>query len=114
MKLSKQERETYNRMKREQQLAVAHSHGLRHQFLHHLELLTDDHELCQWDGELLPLEPMDKGFLMERDVVHGTTAGYQYHRRKGQTPCDDCRAAQSTYNREKRRKKLAESRSEPS
>ena len=107
MKFEEMQQRTYKRLRREQELAVLQSWGLRHQLVHGLELLTEDHELCQWDGELLPLEPMDRGFLMERDVVHGTTGGYQYHRRKGQTPCDDCRAAQTAYNREARQRRKA-------
>ena len=107
MKFEQMQQRTYKRLQKEQEIAVAHSWGLRHQLHHGLELLTEDHELCQWDGELLPLEPMDKGYMMERDVVHGTTGGYQYHRRKGQNPCDECRAAQTEYNREARRRRNA-------
>lgn len=34
---------------------------------------------------------------------HGTTGAYQRHRKRGEEPCDDCRAAQATYMRELRR-----------
>lgn len=30
----------------------------------------------------------------------GTTAAYKRHQRHGETPCDECRAAWSTYQRE--------------
>ena len=82
--------------------AYRYAVALRHLLGTGLEPLTYDDELCKWDGDLLPLEPMDRGYMMEKDVQHGTTAGYQYHRRKGQNPCDDCRAAQSAYNRASR------------
>lgn len=69
--------------------AVAHSHGLRAQLHHNLELLTDDHPLCQWDGPLLPLEPHDHNHL----ITHGTDRGYQAHRRHRIPMCDPCRDA---------------------
>ena len=63
------------------------------------EPLTDDHPLCQWDGPLLPLEPLDYEHMIE----HGTDRGYQQHRRYKLPVCDDCRAA----HRELRRKDRA-------
>ena len=33
---------------------------------------------------------------------HGTGAGYQRHRRAGETPCQECRAARAAYIREYR------------
>jgi hypothetical protein len=78
--------------------AVAHSHGLRHQLCHGLELLHDDHELCQWDGPLLPLEPIDKQHL----IRHGTDKGYQAHRRHGIPVCDPCREAHRQMRRKDR------------
>jgi hypothetical protein len=87
---------------KERKKAYRYAVALRHLLGTGLKPLTYDDELCKWDGDLLPLEPMDRGYMMEKDVQHGTTAGYQYHRRKGQNPCDDCRAAQSAYNRASR------------
>jgi len=91
-------------LSKERKKAYRYSLALRHLLGTGLEPLTYDTELCKWDGPLLPLEPMDRGYMMEKDVVHGTTAGYQYHRRNGQTPCGACKEAQSTYNRENRRR----------
>jgi len=51
--------------------------------------LTDDHPLCQWDGPLLPLEPVD----LEDRIAHGTDKGYQQHRRFKVPVCDSCRNA---------------------
>jgi len=76
--------------------AVAHSHGLRHQLRHGLDLLHDEHELCQWDGTLLPLEPHDHAHL----IRHGTDPGYQAHRRYCIPICQPCRQA----HRQARRK----------
>lgn len=87
---------------KERKKAYRYAVALRHLLGTGLEPLTYDDELCKWDGDLLPLEPMDRGYMMEKDVQHGTTAGYQWHRRQGQNPCDDCRAAQSAYNRASR------------
>lgn len=93
-------------LKKERAKALRYSTALRRLLGTGLKPLTYDEEACKWNGALLPLEPMDRGYMMERDVEHGTTAGYQYHRRNGQTPCDDCRTAQSDYNRESRQRKL--------
>lgn len=89
-------------LSKERKKAYRYSLALRHLLGTGLEPLTYDDELCKWDGELLPLEPMDRGFNMEKEFVHGTTAGYQTHRRRGQVPCDDCRHAQSAFNRASR------------
>lgn len=35
---------------------------------------------------------------VKRPVVHGTDAGYNHHRRKGQTPCRACKEAHSKAN----------------
>ena len=35
----------------------------------------------------------------ESDIAHGTYGGAQAHRRRGETPCDDCKAAQAAYQR---------------
>ena len=69
--------------------AIAHSHGLRHQLRHGLPLLTDDHPLCQWDGQLLPLENIDH----KDRIKHGTLAGYAAHYRYQITMCEPCRLA---------------------
>lgn len=37
---------------------------------------------------------------------HGTTAAYQRHLKRGETPCDDCRAAQAANMRERRQYNL--------
>ena len=76
--------------------AVAHSHGLRHQLHHGLDLLTDNHPLCHWDGPLLPLEPVDHAHT----IRHGTDPGYQAHRRFNIPICEPCRNA----HREARRR----------
>lgn len=34
------------------------------------------------------------------EIVHGTYAGYSKHRRRGETPCDECRQARDQYQRE--------------
>lgn len=80
--------------------ALAQSHGLRHQLHHGLELLTDDHELCQWDGPLLPLEKIDVV------IKHGTNNGYQTHLRHRIPVCGDCADA----HREARRQERAAAR----
>lgn len=67
----------------------AHSHGLRAQLKHGLELLTDDHPLCQWDGPLLPFEDVD----YQKRINHGTEAGYQQHKRWGIPKCGECQDA---------------------
>lgn len=36
-----------------------------------------------------------KDFHHYREAQHGTQSGYNAHRRKGETPCDDCRHAHS-------------------
>lgn len=74
--------------------ARAYSHGLRHQLRHGLELLTDDHELCQWDGPLLPLEDIDR----DRLIRHGTTGGYRQHYRWNIPACDACKRAHADEN----------------
>ena len=74
--------------------ARAHSHGLRAQLQHGMELLTDDHELCQWDGPLLPLEDIDKN----RMIRHGTTGGYRQHYRWNIPACDPCKRAHADEN----------------
>jgi len=61
----------------------------------HLLPLTDDHELCQWDGPLLPLEPID----YDQMIDHGTDRGYQQHRKWNIPYCGDCQQA----HRERRR-----------
>lgn len=40
----------------------------------------------------------------EEMSVHGTHAGYQVHRRRGEVACDPCKAANATYVREYRRR----------
>ena len=35
-------------------------------------------------------------------IEHGTYKGYQAHRRRGATPCDECRAANAAYIKERR------------
>jgi len=59
-----------------------------------MELLTDDHELCQWDGPLLPLEDIDKN----RMIRHGTTGGYRQHYRWNIPTCDPCKRAHADEN----------------
>ena len=86
--------------------ARAHSHGLRAQLQHGLELLTDDHELCQWDGPLLPFEDVD----YEARIKHGTEAGYQQHMRwRVPTcgPCQDAHRAQRRLERQRDRERKA-------
>ena len=80
--------------------AVAHAHGLRAQLRHGLELLTDDHPLCQWTGKLLPLEDVDYA----EHIPHGTNNGWQAHRRHRIPVCDPCRLAHAQYNADSRRK----------
>ena len=80
--------------------AVAHAHGLRAQLRHGLELLTDDHPLCQWTGKLLPLEDIDYA----ENIPHGTNAGWQGHRRTNTPMCDACQRAHREYNTASRRK----------
>jgi hypothetical protein len=36
------------------------------------------------------------------EIAHGTRAAYRIHRKNGETPCPDCRAAEARYNRERR------------
>lgn len=62
--------------------------------------LTDDHPLCQWDGPLLPLEPID----LEERIVHGTDKGYQQHRRFKVPICDACRLAHRHRRQDERRR----------
>ena len=62
------------------------------------EPLTDDHPLCQWDGPLLPLEPIDHAHIIE----HGTDKGYQQHRRLKVAMCDACRTAHRDVRRKDR------------
>jgi WhiB family redox-sensing transcriptional regulator len=38
----------------------------------------------------------------DRPVLHGSTGGYQAHRRRGEEPCADCRAANAKYQRVRR------------
>lgn len=38
-----------------------------------------------------------------KPINHGTTGGYQAHRRAGQPPCDECRAANNAYQAAARR-----------
>ena len=38
-------------------------------------------------------------------VAHGTLTGYHYHRKRKQTPCDDCRDAWAAYCRQWRKRK---------
>ena len=80
--------------------AVAHAHGLRAQLRHGLELLTDDHPLCQWTGKLLPLEDIDYA----EHIPHGTNNGWQAHRRHRIPVCDACRLAHAQYNADLKRK----------
>ena len=63
-----------------------------------LEPLSDDHPLCQWDGPLLPLEPIDHAHMIE----HGTDKGYQQHRRYGIPYCEPCREAHKQLRRKDR------------
>ena len=82
-------------LRKQQRAAVAYSHGLRHQLRHGLELLHDDHELCQWNGTLLPLDTTD----FEERIVHGTEPGYQKHRFYRVEVCQDCRDAHNAMTR---------------
>ena len=75
--------------------AVAYSHGLRAQLHHGLELLTDDHPLCQWDGPLLPLEPIDRAGT----IRHGTTTGWRKHHKYKIPMCEPCAEANRIYRR---------------
>lgn len=38
-----------------------------------------------------------------KPIAHGTTGGYQAHRRAGQPPCEECRAANNAYQASQRR-----------
>lgn len=80
---------------RTQAEAVAHSYGLRHQLCHGLELLHDNHELCQWNGPLLPLEAIDRAGT----IRHGTPAGWRKHHHYGIPPCAACIEANREYRR---------------
>ena len=40
--------------------------------------------------------------MLAPTAEHGTYAGYNAHRRRGETPCDACRAAQTDYCRDYR------------
>jgi hypothetical protein len=73
------------------------SAGLRHQLRHGLDLLDDNHPLCEWDGPLLPLEPVDLP-----PIRHGTNNGYQTHLRRGIPPCPACRTAHRHQRRQER------------
>lgn len=44
-------------------------------------------------------EESDPGAVREAYAWCGTPAGYKRHRRRGETPCDDCRGAQTEANR---------------
>ena len=83
--------------------AVAHAHGLRAQLRHGLELLTDDHPLCQWTGKLLPLEDVDYA----EHIPHGTNNGWQAHRRHRIPMCDPCRLAHAQYNADLKHRKAS-------
>jgi len=63
--------------------------------------LTDDHPLCQWDGPLLPLEPIDHAHMIE----HGTDKGYQQHRRYKLPVCPECQNAHRDSRRNDRKKR---------
>ena len=89
-------------LKEERIKAQRYSIAIRHLLYTGLKPLTYEEHLCDWDGPLLPLEPMDRGFNMEKEFVHGTTAGYKTHRRRGQIPCAECKAAQTAANRASR------------
>ena len=49
---------------------------------------------CPTCGRLLPGHGVRRGV---KPIVHGTNAGYQQHRRKGEEPCDKCRRAHASY-----------------
>ena len=78
--------------------AVRYSRGLRHQLSHGLELLTENDPLCQWDGELLPLEAPDYQDM----IAHGTERGYQQHRRHNVPMCQECLQAKAVATRRKK------------
>lgn len=44
----------------------------------------------------------DDGQALE-DVEHGTMTGYRWHKRNGDDPCTECKAADAAYVREWRR-----------
>jgi hypothetical protein len=87
--------------------AIRHSTALRHLWRagrDDLVPLNEWDELCQWDGPLLPLEPMDRavGAHSYDTILHGTDRGYQQHRRLGLPICDDCRLAHRNEGRRRR------------
>ena len=55
-------------------------------------------ELNNWNGPLLPYEPVDHAHLID----HGTDKGYQQHRRYGIPVCDECREAHRELRRRNR------------
>lgn len=60
--------------------------------------LREDDPLCEWDGELLPLEDVD---FLER-IEHGSARGYNQHRHYGIPQCDECLAARREWKRARR------------
>lgn len=42
------------------------------------------------------------------DYVHGTTAGYERHKKAGERPCEPCREARRAYDREYTKRRKAE------
>lgn len=57
-------------------------------------------EVGVWGGTT-EVERRERGAVEHRPrpIVHGTAAGYQAHRRRGETPCSECRAAHSEAGR---------------
>ena len=56
-------------------------------------------ETC--DGTYKPVAPRQV-YCSSECVPCGTYAGWNLHAKRGESPCDDCRAAQSAYARRRR------------
>ena len=82
-------------------------HARRQRVLYRLaELHPDEY------ADLMALERIAEGLGPGRDwtpgrTTHGTHAGYMWHRRHGEKPCDPCRLAENAYQRDYRRRKAA-------
>jgi hypothetical protein len=88
-------------MSRELSSAYRYSVALRRLLGTDMEPLTDDHPLCQWDGPLLPIEPLD------REAEHGSERGYQQHRARKEPACEVCVRAHTLYNKQRKDAKKA-------